>query len=79
MQGRKLYYAWLHSQEPHKGMIKHFLPIKSLDLGRKHKHLNRRHVSDYPLVLHCNNLLVLVGNRLVHKLGTSLSTVLSIQ
>ena len=33
--------------------------IKSLDRGRKH--LNRQHVSDYPLVLHCNKLSVLIG------------------
>ena len=50
----------------------------SLDLGRKRKRLNRWHVSDYALVLHCNQLLV-VGNRLAHKLGTSLSTVFNIK
>ena len=31
------------TQGPQKGMIKQFLPIKSLDSGRKH--LNRQHVS----------------------------------
>ena len=55
----------------------HILPIKSLDPGCKS--LNRRHVSDYPLVLHCNKLLILAGNRLAHKLGTRLSTVLNIK
>ena len=52
----------------------HLMPIKSLDPARKC--LNRRHVSDYPLVLHC---LVFVGNRLAHKLATKLSTVFNIE
>ena len=39
------------------------------------KHLNRQHASDYPLVLHCNKLSVLIGNRLAHKLGTILTTI----
>ena len=46
---------------------------QNLDPGRKH--LNRRHVSDHPLVIHSNKLSV-IGNRLAHKLRTSLSTVL---
>ena len=54
--------------------IKQFLPIKSPRLGQGHKHLNRHHASDYPLVLHCNKLSILIGNRLAHKLRTSLST-----
>ena len=66
------------TQEPQKGTIQQLSPIKSLDPGCKR--LNRWHLSDYPFVLHCNKLLVLVGNRLAHKLGTtSLSTVFNIK
>ena len=36
-------------------------------------------MSDYPLVLHCNKLLVIVGNRLAHKLRASLSAVFNIK
>ena len=70
----------LSTQEPQKGRIKWLSPfflIKSLDPG--HKCLNRWHVSNYPLVLQCNKLLVIVGNRLAHKVGTSLSTVFNIE
>ena len=48
------------AQGPQKETIKQFLPIKSLDPG--HKHLNRQHVSDYLLVLHCNKLWVLINS-----------------
>ena len=69
-----------HSNQALKGndqAIKHTLPIKSVDPSCKH--LNRLDISDYPLVLHCNKLLVIVGNRLVHKLGASLSAVFKIK
>ena len=36
-------------------------------------------MSDYPLVLHCNKLFVIVGNGLAHKLRASLSTVFNIK
>ena len=32
---------------------------QKLDPGRKH--LNRQHANNYPLVLHCNKLLVLIN------------------
>ena len=40
---------------PQKETIKQFLPIKSLDPGCKH--LNRQHVSDYPLVLYMHRYI----------------------
>ena len=75
-------------QEPQKGLtikqLSTLLRIKNLDWA-SHKCLNRRHVRDHLLVLtvqefiNCNKLLVLVGNRLVHKQGTSLSTVFNVK
>ena len=52
------------TQGPQWEMIKQVLPIKSLRLDPGSKHLNRQHLqhaSDYPLVLHCNKLLVLIN------------------
>ena len=63
--------------------IKHTLPIKNIDLSGKR--LNIQHVSDYPLVIArvqytvIMKFLVLVGDRLAHKLGTGMITVFNIK